>query len=566
MARTTTCLMVLVLASALPLYADANSTLAGADQLLAQGRHEEACELYERAIAEGARLDSDLLRSRALARCYLNQSPPRLNEAIRWLQNAVRLDPGAEDVRDFLAQTLMRANHFSAAAGQYLILSQAHPDTADYVLGLADALHQAGRSGEALRALEAAVERSPDLTGVRLEYANALLRSQQLQSAKEQYRLLLAGDRGDVAATLGLATIASRQSDHQRALDLYNQVLQQHPGANEALAGKALSLLGLGRKQEAVPLLLSAFKRNPDDARVRNALRDASVNPDTTISTSDHLGRQAHKSLSGPRAGPGHRIAEAGTLASQPTAAPVQNVFSNAVASVARLLSRPMTVGITIGAVVLLCGFAGIMRGRRDPRGKAEMVSLRLSESAPALAPTREALSHSLPDQPGASGTGPGAPAVEVGDWIVEAACGVAVPESAPAPSARMNGLRIIVVGGRVGLRQLEVATLQSVGLTVESVDNFPQALLRWLAHPDAVALINEDEGGSWGVERVHNWILENRPEWIDRAVFAISNPGCFSFARANNVVHVPFGTNDVLECLSRLSTDAAVQTKAVGL
>lgn len=567
LARPTTCLMVLVLASAL-LHGAANNTLAGADQLLAQGRHAEACQLYERAIAEGAKLDSDVLRSRNLARCYLNQSPPRLNEAIRWLQNAVRLDPGAEDVRDFLAQTLTRANNFSAAAGQYLILSQAHPDTADYVLGLAGALRQAGRSGEALRALKGALERSPNLTGVRLEYANALLRNQQLQSAKEQYRLLLAADPGDVAATLGLATIASRQGDHQRALDLYNQVLQQHPGTNEALAGKALSLLWLGRKQEAMPLLLSAFKRNPDDARLRDALRDVGMNPHTASSASDLLSPQAQKSLGGPHAPQDTQVADPGAPSSQPTAAPAQSAFSNAVARLAKLLPRTTIIGIIIGVVVLLCGFAGMIRRRKASHSRAEMVSLHLSELAPPPAPTREAVSGgSLPDQPVAFGAGPGLAGAEVNDWVVEAVSGVAASDPAPVPSAaRENGLRIIVVGGRVGLRQLEVATLRSAGLTVESVENFPQALLRWLAHPDAVVLINEEEGGSWDIQRVHNWVLENRPDWIQRTVFAISNPERFSFARANNIVHLPFGTNDMLECLSRLSPDAAVQSKAGGL
>ncbi len=251
---------------------DVGSTLKSADVALTDRNYDRARMLYERAQQEGAQLQNDLPHARILAVVYLNSNPPDIQKAIEWTKIALKLDPQADGTREQLCKLLLRTGDYGGAVTQYRELVQTHPESADYVSGLADALRQDGRNDEALRLLREKVDRFPTLTSMRVEYARALNFARQFSEARKQFSAVLAIDPNDLIAQVGLAKSMSYQGDQESALQAYEDILRRHPGLYDAQIGKAFALLWSGRTEEAKSLLQAGLKRHPDDREVREAL------------------------------------------------------------------------------------------------------------------------------------------------------------------------------------------------------------------------------------------------------------------------------------------------------
>ena len=73
--------------------ANARSLLEEADKLANDGLLTQARAAYEKAIQAGERVDTDYVRSRTLALCYLNGQPQNLTAAVKWFEAAIRLRP-----------------------------------------------------------------------------------------------------------------------------------------------------------------------------------------------------------------------------------------------------------------------------------------------------------------------------------------------------------------------------------------------------------------------------------------------------------------------------------------
>lgn len=266
-------LVLLVAATALAAGRDKEELLRLADEAVYEGKTNAARSYYEEAIKAGADLTSDYVRSQNLGLCYLNGSPHNFAKAAEWLEIAVRLRPNSDDTRLYLAQALAWGGKHEAALQQYQKLWDAHPEVADYAVGLANTYYRAGKSPAAFAVFDRFLQTNPSHISVRLEYARLLAFDKRYSESMGQYQVILNADPNNLAAQVGIAKVTSWQNDLPRALELYNRILKRNPELYEALVGKAFTLLWMGRDEEARPLFQAAVRRMPGDKEVAAAMK-----------------------------------------------------------------------------------------------------------------------------------------------------------------------------------------------------------------------------------------------------------------------------------------------------
>lgn len=268
-------LLLLSLALAVPAVGQGSSDalLKQADRYVLDGKTNQARAAYERALAAGAKIEGDYLRSRNLGLCYLDGTPADFSKAARWLEIALHLRPNADDTRLRLAQALMWGGRHSEAVPHFRALAKANPNSPSSVMGLANALYGAGHHEESFSVQASYLERHPSDTGMRLEYARNLGYARRFPDALGQYQAVLQADPDNVAAQVGVAKVFSWQDNLDTAIQLYDKVLAKHPQNYDATVGKAFALMWMGRKNDARTLFQAAARRNPGDRDVATALR-----------------------------------------------------------------------------------------------------------------------------------------------------------------------------------------------------------------------------------------------------------------------------------------------------
>jgi thioredoxin-like negative regulator of GroEL len=253
--------------------------LRRADQLAAQGRLGPARAEYERALSAGAALEKDFARSRTLGLAYLHAAPQDFERAARWLEAAWKLRPSETDVRFHLAQAFSWGRNYEPAIVHFRALAESDPERTEYATGLALALHWSGDHDGSFAVLDRYLERSPGDIAVRLEYARLLGYAQRYVEAFSQYQVVLQADQHNAAALTGMAKVQSWQGDLQAAIRGFDRVLSRHAGYYDAMVGRGLALMWLGRRDEARQQLQAAQRQQPRDPDVLAALKELGPAP-----------------------------------------------------------------------------------------------------------------------------------------------------------------------------------------------------------------------------------------------------------------------------------------------
>lgn len=257
----------------LPAQDNVSSQLEDADKLANDGRLTEARAAYEKAMQAGAKVDTDYVRSRTLALCYLNGQPQNFELAAKWFEAAIRQRPTAEDTRVLLAQSLAWGGKYALAVQQWRLLLNAQPANGDYIIGLANTLYWKGDVLVALVSLEQYLERSPNQVPVRLHYARLLGYAKRYPAALNQYQAVLQSNPNDLQARVGIAKITSWQNQLDVALKMFDKILEKNPGYYDAVVGKAYVLYWMGDREQSRKLFAAAHDRDPSDKEVYATLR-----------------------------------------------------------------------------------------------------------------------------------------------------------------------------------------------------------------------------------------------------------------------------------------------------
>lgn len=130
---------------------------------------------------------------------------------------------------------------------------------AEYYLAVEDA-------NEASRLAELALQTAPDSAAAHQTLGAARHIGLRLEEAETEYARALALDPKSAAARIALADLRRSAGKAGEALALYREQLQVDPKSNSARAGVVLSLLELGKKDEA-DLALNSALQDKDQAR-----------------------------------------------------------------------------------------------------------------------------------------------------------------------------------------------------------------------------------------------------------------------------------------------------------
>ncbi len=226
----------------------------------------------------------------------------RVDETITKLQEALKKNPGHQEIRLNLAQALARAGDLEKGEKIYRELVAEAPERLEFHQDLAICLTRSGNYAGALEAIDAGLAANPEwppgLTArslylfklgrtaearatleesLRLDprQGDAYLHLGQIQSASGD----LAGaatsmqrahelDPGNGQAAIGLAGILERQGQFARALEVLNRTLELG-GEDPAILGEmGAVLIRSGQPAEAVDPLMQSQKLDPNNADV----------------------------------------------------------------------------------------------------------------------------------------------------------------------------------------------------------------------------------------------------------------------------------------------------------
>ncbi|MGI9102869.1 MAG: tetratricopeptide repeat protein [Terriglobales bacterium] len=535
---------------------DAASLLAEGDRSLVADHFDAARNAYTAALNAGADLAHDALHSRNLGRCYLSAAKPDYAQAVRWLEQSVRIET-SDDARRMLARAQTGMGDYEAAAESYRLLSLSHPQEPDYILGCARSLRQAGKTDGALDYLRDTLERAPSLTSVRVEYGRLLSFQRQLPEAKRQFELVLAADPQNLGAQLGLAKVTSWQGDQQSALRLYERIFERNPGLYDALVGKAFSLLWTGRVEQARPLLLEAAHRHPDDQDVREALHSIgspvpelpaaaasaerpSRKPGSTDKSPVKLAAKAPERPS-PKRSPTISRPRYATRDLLPHADPPSRQKS-----LVRRILDPLLSPISLrfawylasagGVLLLIVVLAGVIpwpaRASRPlpkpytglPRPKR---AARASVEKPAAPePAMTAASASTPP----------------------ASAEVASPKEV---SSALSGNTVTLVGNNDAVLQLQARVLSAAGANVSGFDSWNAAWNFLDGTAPGLLVLNPLTADGWTALTIFAWLTANRPDLVARTLVTMSvmdEAGeQFCRSRGASFLYHPFGAGEFL-------------------
>jgi tetratricopeptide (TPR) repeat protein len=120
---------------------------------------------------------------------------------------------------------------------------------------------------EAVRVLEGVVKTSADDHRAHNALGTAYLINLRLDEAASEFERAIELNPRDEFANLNMANLARAAGDHQRALRYYQQQMAVKDDDAEARAGMVISLLALGRDEEAEVEMRRAFELAPQDYR-----------------------------------------------------------------------------------------------------------------------------------------------------------------------------------------------------------------------------------------------------------------------------------------------------------
>ncbi len=229
-----------------------------------------------------------------IAQCY--GAVGRSDEAIEALRRAVTLDPKHAPAWQSLGHQLKVSGDergSQSAFEQHFALSTQHPELVDAVkllregkLGkaerivrellkeyptdvsairvLADIGIKLGRFQDAGNLLERCLQLAPDFHAARHAYALALIRLQKPEAALVEAERLLALEPGNPNFLTLKASILVRIGNHQEALAIYAQVLQDYPNQGRAQMSYGHTLKTVGRLEESIEAYRKCIRLSPE--------------------------------------------------------------------------------------------------------------------------------------------------------------------------------------------------------------------------------------------------------------------------------------------------------------
>ena len=234
----------------------------------------------ERAIA----IDSDAAPARVhLAEVYIELD--RLADAIRLLEETIRIDPGSAAAH-FLLGHIAGPDDPSQAITHYEAALRLQPGASVIHYPLSQAYQ---RQGDIERSREHLAKRGDTYIGTsdplleelqrirrgsetKLVQGSRLMRERQYQDAAVIFEQVVADDSTNVSAYLNLGVAYAQLGSPQRAIQALQRALGVDPSNSRAHYNLGILLRGRGEEEKAVEHLLAAVDSDPDNSNAHLAL------------------------------------------------------------------------------------------------------------------------------------------------------------------------------------------------------------------------------------------------------------------------------------------------------
>jgi len=200
------------------------------------------------------------------------QAHGNLNNAIRRYTEAISSDPSLYQAYYQRAIALIALGEMDEAQNDLKQVVKLGPDFARGHRALGQLYLDRGHTADAIQELESALKLEPQLTGVRLYYASALIKTGKPAAAIDQ--LQAANGQGEASpltyALLGVAE--ERTGKTTEAFADYSRAIQMNPNEATAREGRARILEARGDFQRAIDDCLVAYRSQPSpDIAIRLA-------------------------------------------------------------------------------------------------------------------------------------------------------------------------------------------------------------------------------------------------------------------------------------------------------
>lgn len=245
-----------------------------------QGQHPEALEQTDVILAsEPNNTEARLIRCRALI--GLNTADRALPE----LEALVQQYPQMNDARFTLANLYLNENQAAKALSEFKRMWDSSPPDDRGFIGLQSVKLAQGKGDEAVRALQAFVQKNPKVTSYRYQLANfeasagiAAMKSDPrratilFRQAADNYKSILETIQNSSDIWLRLGVMQREFGDYESAFTSFERAESTNPHSPEAYLNQGMLLETLSRRKEAIDTYNKVLGIDPENALALNNL------------------------------------------------------------------------------------------------------------------------------------------------------------------------------------------------------------------------------------------------------------------------------------------------------
>ena len=233
------------------------------------GRFEEALGAYERSIELDARYTPAYNN---LGTLYESRGEEeRAGEVFR---RGLSADTGSPYLRFNMGLMHQRHGRWEEARGEFDAALKGHPGWGPGLNGLGIALRELGRDEQAAAVFRGLLDIDPRNAGALNNLGAVYRRLNRRDEALECFQRALGEKPDHVQAALNLADCYRENREFERALEELNRQINYHPTNPDIRIRTALTLMNLGRWEEALRSLDHVLERVPDHAEALRAQAD----------------------------------------------------------------------------------------------------------------------------------------------------------------------------------------------------------------------------------------------------------------------------------------------------
>lgn len=198
----------------------------------------------------------------------------KFNEAIPYFKRAIKLNPLYKQAYYFYGLSLESQNQIEAANHQYELAINLLSEIFEYeaLIKFAETAIQIGHFDKANKAYEELLEKYPDRTSYRTNYALNLFHQNRLKEALNQLEDLIRIDPSNSKAFLYLGHVLLKVQNYEQALKFYLQSAALDKNSVFAWHGVAMSYLSLGDVDKAIPYLQKVLELDANFEASQQAL------------------------------------------------------------------------------------------------------------------------------------------------------------------------------------------------------------------------------------------------------------------------------------------------------